>query len=72
MMIQIIYDQKNNSTLGIYWQLFRVLDHFILRGGMAQWVTHLTHNVEVVGSNPIKGPSCFLEQKTLPLLLSTG
>jgi len=25
-----------------------------------------------VGSSPIKGPRCFLEQETLPLLLSTG
>ena len=39
---------------------------------MAQWVAHLTRNVLVVGSSPIKGPRCFLEQGTLPLLLSTG
>ena len=39
---------------------------------MAQWVAHLIRNVEVVGSSPIKGPQCFLEQETLPLLLSTG
>ena len=39
---------------------------------MAQWVAHLTHNVEVVGSSPIKGPCCLLEQETLPLLLSAG
>ena len=31
-----------------------------------------TRNVEVVGSSPIKGPRCFLEQETLPLLLSIG
>ena len=37
-----------------------------------QWVACLTCNVEVVGSSPIKGPRCFLEQETLPLLLSTG
>ena len=37
---------------------------------MAQWVARLTRNVEVVGSSPIKGPRCFLEQETLPLLLS--
>ena len=37
-----------------------------------QWVARLTRNVEVVGSSPIKGPRCFLEQETLPLLLSTG
>ena len=28
--------------------------------------------VKVVGSSPIKGPRCFIEQETLPLLLSTG
>ena len=43
-----------------------------LRGGVAQWVARLTRNVEVMGSSPIKGPRCFLEQETLPLLLSTG
>ena len=32
----------------------------------------LTRNVEVVGLSPIKSPHCFLEQETLPLLLSTG
>ena len=37
-----------------------------------KWVAHLTRNVEVVGSSTIKGPHCFLEQGTLPLLLSTG
>ena len=31
-----------------------------------------TRNAEVVGLSPIKGPRCFLEQETLPLLLSTG
>ena len=39
---------------------------------MAQWVTRLSRNVEVVGSSPIEGPRCFLEQETLPLLFSTG
>jgi len=39
---------------------------------VAQWVAHLTRNVAVVGSSPIKGPRCFLEQETLPLFLSTG
>mgnify|MGYP006890232915 CR=1 FL=1 len=39
---------------------------------MAQWVAHLTRNVEVVGLSRIKGPHCFLEQEALPLLLSTG
>ena len=39
---------------------------------MAQWVARLTRNVEVVGSSLIRGPRCFVEQETLPLLLSTG
>jgi len=33
------------------------------------------NNIEitmVIGSSPIKGPRCFLEQQSLPLLLSTG
>jgi len=38
---------------------------------MAQWVAHLTHNVEVVVSNPIKGPHCFLGQETLLYISST-
>ena len=42
------------------------------RGGVAHWDALLTRNVEVVDSSPIKGPRCFLEQETLPLLLSTG
>ena len=33
--------------------------------GVAQCVARLTRNVEVVGSSPIKGPHCFLEQETL-------
>ena len=44
----------------------------INKGGVAQWVAHLTRNVEVVKSNPIKSPHCFLKQECLPLLLSTG
>ena len=43
-----------------------------LKSRVAQWVARLTRNVEVVGSSAIKGPRCFLEQETLPLLLSTG
>ena len=39
---------------------------------MAQWVAPLTRNVEFVGTSPITGPRCFLEQETLTLLLSTG
>ena len=43
-----------------------------LEGGVAQWVPRLTRNVELVESSPIKGPRCFLELDSLPLLLSTG
>ena len=50
--------------------MFSNLTH--LRGGVVQWVARLTRHVEVVGSSPIKGPCWFLEQETLPLLLSTG
>ena len=49
-----------------------IVRSYTARGGVAQWVARLTRNVEVVGSSPIKGPRCFLEQETLPLLLSTG
>ena len=44
----------------------------VLHHGVAQWVARLTRNVEVVGQSPLKGPRCFLEQETLPLLLNTG
>ena len=42
------------------------------KGRVAQWVALLTRNMEVVGWSLIKGPRCFIEQETLPLLLSTG
>ena len=35
------------------------------RGGVAQWVARLTRDRR-------KGPRCFLEQETVPSLLSTG
>ena len=41
-------------------------------GDVAQCVARLARNVEVVGSSPIKGPRCFLEQETLTLLFRTG
>jgi len=40
--------------------------------GVAQWVARLIGNMEVVGSSNIKGPRCFREQETLPILLSAG
>ena len=49
-----------------------IISSDVSNNAVAQWVARLTRNVEVVGSNPIKGLRCFLEQETLPLLLSTG
>ena len=38
-----------------------------------QWVVHLTHNHSIImGKNLVKGFRCFLEQETLPSLLSPG
>ena len=34
------------------------------RVAVGQWVARLTRNVEVLGSSPIKGHRCFLEQET--------
>ena len=48
------------------------LPDFISWGVQAQWVARLTHKVSVASSSPIKGPRCYLEQETLPLLLSIG
>ena len=45
---------------------------YLAMGDGAKWVARLTRNEVVVGSSPIKGPRSFLEQETLPLLLSTG
>ena len=45
--------------------MYKQKDHIThSRGDVAQWVARLTRNVEVVGSSPIKGPRCFLEQET--------
>ena len=52
-----------------YWYKKR---SFKWRNSLAQWVAHLTRNVGVMSSSPIKALRCFLEQETLPLLLSTG
>ena len=62
----ILMPQKGQSVSGNF------TGTHAIRGGVAQWVAHLTRNAEVVGSRPIKGPCCFLEQETLPLLLSNG
>jgi len=39
------------------------------RGGVAQWVAHLTRYVEVIGSRPIKGPIVSLSKKLYPYCL---
>ena len=63
--------EQHRYSFEIWWAI--ILDlHWGLGCGLAQWVARLTRNMEVVGSSPITGPSCFLEQETLPLLLSTG
>ena len=41
-------------------------------GGLTVRTSRLTCNRSVVSSNPNKGSHCFLEQETLPSLLSTG
>ena len=65
------YCTRNSKTY-ICASMFSNMISKRLRGGVAQWVACLTRNVEVMGSSPIKGPRCFLEQETLPLVLSTG
>ena len=59
------------SAIAVF-ECFTMIMYTYLRGGVAQWAARLTRNVKVVGSSPIDGPRCFLEQETLPLLLSTG
>ena len=48
-----------------------LLNHLVgsNRGGVAQWVARLTHNVEVQDASPSK---VNVQQETFPLLLSTG
>ena len=41
-------------------------------GSVAQWVACVIHKWSVISLNPIKGFRCFLEEATLPSLLSTG
>ena len=57
---------------GIQCMSFKQNTNLSLFEGVA-WHSGLhVRNVEVVGLSPIKGIHCFLEQETLPLLLSTG
>ena len=57
------HEKRNNK--GMELSLFLFLSHSPLDtgGGVEQWVARLTRNVEVVGSNPIKGPSVSLSKK---------
>ena len=66
MLMSLSFERP--ATLGL-WISKPCSNYSYLRGGV---VARLTRNVEVVGSSLIKGPHCFLEQETLPLLLSIG
>ena len=53
----------------IKWRLLFPVLMFIV---VAQWISRLTRNISVVGSNPNTCSCCFLEKETLPSLLSTA
>jgi len=57
-----------------HFSLHQHVEVILFIDGVITWfrVARLTRTVEVVGLIPIKGLRCFLEQETLPLLLSTG
>ena len=62
----------SSVTLKIYSDSQAIKNFLDRRGGVAQWIAYLPRNVEVMGSSPIKGPRCFLEQKLYPhCLVST-
>ena len=54
---------------GLYYLFPITFDVQLVSNVYTQWVARLTRNVKVLGSSPIKGPRCFIEQDTLPLLL---
>ena len=57
----------------IHWYLVLTMYTILHSDVGAAWRSGcLIRNVQVVGSSPITGPRCILEQETLPLLLSTG
>ena len=64
-IIYEVFEVSSTIDLKIWYDIKR--ESCILIG--AQWVVRLTRNVEAVRSSPIKGPRCFLDQETLPLLL---
>jgi len=68
--ITLVYLQCIARVLSRLWAFSSNLHREIFKG--RRGAVGSTHNVEVVGSSPIKGPRCFLEQETLPLLLSAG
>jgi len=45
---------------------------FFIQCGVGWWVVCWTRNLSVMTLNPITSSHYFLEQETLPLLLSTG
>ena len=59
----LILVTQNSKYFIIVTQILKILD---LQKRLFKCLVH------VVGSSPIKGPRCFLEQETLRLLLSTG
>ena len=58
--------------MGLIWCYGNEIHMAFMSSLMFVGLVRPTRNVEVVGSSPIKGPRCFLEQEILPLLLSTG
>ena len=55
------------NTIGLL-----VLIGWSTRDGLTQLLKRLAHNRTVLSLSPMKGPRCFLEQETLPSLLSTS
>ena len=58
--------------MGLIWCYGNEIHMPVMSSLMFVGLVRPTRNVEVVGSSPIKGPRCFLEQEMLHLLLSTG
>ena len=52
-------------TFAYFPQIIRLLKFMLTLLNTTTTITD--YEVEVVGSSPIKGPRCFLEQETLPL-----
>ena len=68
--IRVCFGSSDLWLLNVFIYIY---GHWSIKGRRgAVRIARLTRYVEVVGLSPIKGPCCFLEQETLPLLLSTG